>query len=252
MKTIYILAGGGSRGAFQLGALSVMLRLFPADIYVAQSIGALIAAGLKADLSCSELHQIARKARIWNVRRTLNRFLAQYITEKAPDIFIQTTSLALGDRQLIQSGKCVGLGDYHNLLRATSAQPLLSGSYTVAHTRGESHCLADGGAKDSIPAQLALNELGDTLRQSRVIIIGTRPDIPIAIPRTRLAQQLRLWEIGRKGKASDDLVNLLRIPAELIYIRPEQTLPPTWWNSTRTADAAYQQGREAVQKYYHA
>jgi NTE family protein len=205
MKRALILAGGGSRGAFQIGVYKYLAeRNWIPDIICGTSVGAINAAGIGSGLDASSL------VRLWTTynrrkmyRHNLIPFLSYFLSGRALKPLLDTrlmqsmvsdhvdfdhlkhnrTKVVISTVNLLTSRPCFFDNSQIRLehIMASGAMPIL---FPWQYIDGVPHW--DGGTMANIPLQPALDFGADEIIIALLSPVGHTPQAPPKNTRTAL------------------------------------------------------------------
>lgn len=246
MKTALVISGGGSRGAFAVGALEVLLeRGWKFDIISGTSTGALIAS-LAAINDIDTLVKIYTSVRTKDILRlNWRRFFRDAIYDTKPlkklirktmrgerytqlmeskitillcRVGYQTGSVLYGSQHPVEGRPEIqpwpNFDGYVSALLASTNEPTLMPPVQV-----DGETCFDGGVREVVPLRIV-----STLGAERVVVIVNSPTAPALVsdPYTKIvAIGTRTLDLMTTEIANDDLL----CANGVIVIRPTQPLP---------------------------
>jgi predicted acylesterase/phospholipase RssA len=232
-KTIWILSGGGVRGAFEVGAITRLVKAYPPDCVLGCSAGAFNAAGFcyrGADFleeTWSGVHGLFTFYRIpWWDLCSSGLLDAAPLRKRLNEVVVGTPTLEcvvnytdlLADEEKIASNMTSTVEEFRIAVEASGTIPGL------VELVSDRYC--DGGFCEVAPISRALELGADT-----IILVSCYPLVPAPIDHisspTKLGAPLRAFDtLFRKSLLKDVeyCKKVLTPNQKLIVIQP----PPTW------------------------
>jgi NTE family protein len=234
-----VLAGGGARGAYELGALSVLLPILEErgeqpSIFIGTSVGAINAAGIAAtshlpaqqavSQELARWHEVDRGAVIRPILARLPLTALRYAGEVLSLPGVRLTSLLDPSPLEHNLRRWIDWSQLHRNLAGGSAR-CLGVVATATHT-GRAVAFVEGSTDDAIPSSHVIDYVPAALDETHVRASAA---IPILFPPVRVdsPSDARGWYIDGATRLNTPIKPALDLGAErLVVIGTSSVIPP--------------------------
>lgn len=259
MKNALVLSGGGARGAFQMGALEVLISSgISFDFISGVSAGALnggMVAINEAEKMPEAWYDDASGVTLTPARK-LRKVLTKYFEFRKVLIpfRIGVVSMADGEYYSIDAQQ---VADWRDLIDALMASASVPGIFpavpSIRMKDGSTVRLGmDGGLRNISPMREAIDWAASQDEQVKFWVITTRTeDLPAMYSRNRLVLAGRALQVMQSEiNAADmsDCIELARMVSDVNHICPISALPDPWDFSLKSIEASAIAGAMAARK----